>query len=1775
MKKLPWMMWLTLIFPLALLGNARFSVPFDGSGTVADNTGKTLPEILIHGRNTYVSGMSGQALAVRRHAYDQVTAVQLSKLPFTSLRSGTVSFFYRPLGNESMGKPDRTLYRAVGSDFTAYLIYFADRGALELSVMMPSQRQLLVNQRLKAGKWYHFAFTWDAPEGAMALYIDGKLVKSASRPEWQRPEFNPKTAVDIWLGKGGADRFSAEVGEGDYDELRFHERALTANEVFAETLSSTSVSLVPVARKWVNALPQGGVSLRFKAQAERFNEMRPLVRLHGAAGQEITVSSMGGSGKLAISEKGGKTLSSPYVFDLSQPLSIGLMPQGERGLEILFDGASQGLLECPGPWTGLKSVEALSELTFCKDSVDEAALAALTRGTTSDLERRLWQLDDAWSNVAGVREMVSLNGVWRTSVGPTYSYAPHMGTPQHYSRVPGSFRSSWFSHYVERQGQLAALPTELAGKDTAGWYQRTFVLPAAWQGRRIWLHFDNLNADYGRIYVNGRLVDSFQQHFRHCLAIPNERSVDITDMVKPTGENVLTVFLDRFVRGGLWNGNVATFKDDAFLAIDNVSLETTPGQVRLHRAVVLPSFRKREATFRVVVHNPAGVRGRSRVSFTFEHGEDRRHFEEHFDLTGEREQRVIFVRRWKNPVLWNCESPRLYRQQVQLEVGGARADTMPERKFGFREAWVEDGEFWLNGLKTRYRMKTNPGIETLYLAHPRAMAQYVSTVKSYNYDTVRFNPNMMMGNSTINYREYLEECERQGLYNLFPLPFYEDDELGLYHENVEKFLEYYGRYANIIMWYTDFNTCHYQRNQDPYYLNDTSYCPTHVLAPRRRAMVAEKAIRELDHTREVFQHAGGNSGKIFTSMNYQSYGTPLQEQEDWPKIWAEKHTQPLMVVESGFPYPYQFFYFDGPKGHWLFAENASRFFGDDVYRAEHKPHVFNHSQYGTTRFGHIWKNAERVSIEHYRRVIRAWRGYGVSAVGDFTNMFEFHELHGAQPWHNRVFWGADNQVKSPGVRPDTGIFGHRMQSFLNPLPIVDVVRQEFAPLRVFLAGPPENFTNKDHAFTSGETLRRGVVLLNDRTVRETLQLRWRFVVDGETMQRGKKTMTLQPGDLQKFPLTFEAPCVAKRTPGKILLEVYRNGAAFDTDEYDVEIFPVRERPDFSQVEPAALYDPAGKTTALLERAGYPFRKVQSLDELKQHRLLIIGQDALGQLVPDFLRQLEECGELALGYKVLVFEQQPCNLGNLVYESPSYREAFIRQPRSPYLRGLCDADFRNWRGSSDTRPEKLVSEEKTRHYPRSKWKIGNGGMVAGNVIRKPSNGTFDTLVDCGPNLMFAALLEARRQHGHLLLCQLDVTCRYGKDPVATLLVDNMLTEMSKPLYPAPLGRTVYFGDERNEKRLRELGVAYRKGQTAGDLSGMDVVILGAQPVAEKEMARFGAELRKLLGRPSIVCLPGAPLELLQLPLKLSQTTGFKATLPDIPDPMFRGITEADLYYRWARKLTVVEGPSWLSATSPAIFAKYDVFPDAKGTHTGGVVAILTLAPDEFDDLQWNREKVTRVWNAILRNLNVETGCQQRFFSNFKLRHNTVTPSMGRIELKEGDIQFDPQNLGRVDEKAGFKPLKLGVSWEKQGYTQINKHYVYPKNAPDKLKNMYDGHAWIRVRVKVPGAWRGQAVRLIGGPIDDADKTWFNGHLIGEMPLDKFPNAYATPRNYRIPESAIRFDADNELLIQVFDRWGEGGVCGPLFLVIEDERTENSWSPYIEKLNFYDVDAFHNW
>ncbi len=1761
------------MLPFIVPGAEAFcTFPFDESLSGFGPNGEFLARA-VSGKMEFVEGVSGKALDVKRFAYDQVGALQLSGLPPMECREGTVCFFFRPNWN-AKDPGERWLFRG-GVWKSPFYCHFLkpSPGKLELSVFAPRQLQVLVGNPLTAGKWVHLAFSWNLPRGEVAIYIDGKEAGKKIFEERKIPGYRFKTSLNAWLGKGGNDRFTAEVAEGAFDQLKIFEKQLSAQEILSEYLGGNSAEMqaLPLSRVRRNG---NGFEIRFQAGAVSFPAARPLLEF-GSGTSRLTLSTQGVSGKLMI---GGKdsVCESPYEINLTRPLKIAVRPRGKIA-EIFFDDALQGTVALPGGWTQLDSIRGIRGITLLPPDPSEAETAALRKKAAGKLEKQLWDLSDAErEDHAGIRRSVSLNGYWRISSDERYSYAPLPEKKVRYGRVPGSFRSEFFKQYEEKNGRLSPVVPE-SRSTSADWYCRSFTVPQEWHGKHIYLNFDKLNADYGRIYINGKLIHAFHQKARNFCTTPNCVRIEVTEFLEK--ENVLSVFLNRTIRY-FWYRNLPDMLDSKTITIGDVRLESGPSPVSLRSAIAFPSFRKKSLEMRATVSNPARRKGTGKLTFRYSRTGDRKVFEQEFKLTGEPEQRIVFTRPWRNPVLWNCETPNLYTQSVELAVNGENADALPAFDFGFREAWVENGEFRLNGLKTRLRMNTNPVLESynLYLANPRAIAQLVDVYKHLNYNTIRYNPYVLMQKNIgeIYGEAYLRECGRQGLYNLFPMPSYEGENKAEYRKEVERFLEYYGRFPGILMWYTDFNTCSYPACQDPYYLNNTDYVPgKHVLKARKLAAFADATMRSMDPSRECFQHAGGNFGKIFGSMNYQSFGVPLQEQEDWPKIWAQKHTQPLMVVEAGFPYAPQFFYFDGPKGHWLIAEHAARYFGDSVFRDENIP-----AQFGTELGSSFSPEAPRpvnyfrLSNEMYRRVVRAWRGYDVSAVGDFSSLREaFRNWGPAARFH--MFWGLDNEVKKAGARPDAWMHYAPMIDASEPEELSDRIRREFASLRVFLAGNPEDFTSKDHAFFSRETFEKSIVIVNDTTTDQSLRMSWKFLAEGETVSRGERSATVRPGEILKLPLRLQAPEVARRTEGKIILNVFRGEDTFDTDEFALQIFPKRKKPDFRRMETAGLYDPAGKTEALLKAAGFPYRKIEKPEDARRHRLLIIGQNALGEHVPEFLKEQERNGDFHLGRKILIFEQKQCNLGNLVFESPSCRDAFIRDSKSVYVRGLKDEDFSHWRGASDTVPEKIVSDPDTPfHYPRSKWKIGNSGMVAGNVIRKPSYGRFRTIVDCGFNLMFAALMEVKQEHGVILFCQLDVTSRYGKDPVATILTDNMLREMGRPVLPLNPKRVVnYFGDDKGYQLLKRWNMECIRHDGSKEKIGTlkQTVILGADPVRPEAREALRRELGNLLRkghRSLIICLPGAPLDLLPVPMKNTRKPVFRVELPD-NDPMFRGIAEADLYFRGERMMNVAESPHRLVQTEPALFARYD-------TQQGGAIVVMNVSPDDFDDSFWNREKVTRVWSTLFTNMGLPIGGNLRFFTNRKMRHNTISPSLDEIVLTDGELKTDRENRIRIsDPPSGYRPYKLGISWEKQGFTEPNPHHVYPSGTAKLRKQPYDGSAWIRVKFTIPESWKTTSVRLVGGPIDDADECWVNGVKVGETSLEKFPDAYKRIRNYRIPENILRFGRENLLQIKVFDRSGEGGVLGPLKIISEFPSAAPDPSPYVEKLNFYDVDAFHNW
>jgi len=92
--------------------------------------------------------------------------------------------------------------------------------------------------------------------------------------------------------------------------------------------------------------------------------------------------------------------------------------------------------------------------------------------------------------------------------------------------------------------------------------------------------------------------------------------------------------------------------------------------------------------------------------------------------------------------------------------------------------------------------------------------------------------------------------------------------------------------------------------------------------------------------------------------------------------------------------------------------------------------------------------------------------------------------------------------------------------------------------------------------------------------------------------------------------------------------------------------------------------------------------------------------------------------------------------------------------------------------------------------------------------------------------------------------------------------------------------------------------------------------------------------------------------------------------------------------------------------------------------------------------------------------------------------------------------------------------------------------------EKVMGEFDGAVWFRKVVDIPASMTGKDLKLSLGPIDDMDRTYFNGTLIGSTEISGF---WQLERNYDIPASLVKAGA-NLISVRVLDTQGGGGIYG---------------------------------
>ena len=440
------------------------------------------------------------------------------------------------------------------------------------------------------------------------------------------------------------------------------------------------------------------------------------------------------------------------------------------------------------------------------------------------------------------------------------------------------------------------------------------------------------------------------------------------------------------------------------------------------------------------------------------------------------------------------------------------------------------------------------------------------------------------------------------------------------------------------------------------------------------------------------------------------------------------------------------------------------------------------------------RNYKAISDLFVTNVFRAWRTYGVNS-GLFCQVRRIFEM---PPGVTGTPASPERDPRRPGATPDKTFSMRNCLGTGKIGPLGGAYMRALSPLMAYIGGSDGEFTLKDKAYYAGEMVRKSLVIINNKMIDVDIEESWELCDSGgKTIAKGKfDKISMTPGEIapDKYHIEFKAPEADKRS--EFIIKV--NGkASIDgvlDDEFKIVVFPKPPKPQVPQGLNIYLFDPLGDTAKMLDKAGVAYKLLEGSLPDPENSLYIIGRNALkdeeNRKKFGKLRWMkmgyDYIATTSLGMRTLVFEQASDNIWGLQAEETRWRRAFISAPGHPVFDGLAKGDFVYLKGHSDlveAYPDagepSLVRMNKER-FPE--W--GNDNSVVTYSIERPQSGASRSLLVCGFDLKETALMESAAGKGRIMFCQVDVTDRYGTDPVSTLLVNNIISYMASAPQPSP-------------------------------------------------------------------------------------------------------------------------------------------------------------------------------------------------------------------------------------------------------------------------------------------------------------------------------------------------------------------------------------------------------
>ncbi len=304
--------------------------------------------------------------------------------------------------------------------------------------------------------------------------------------------------------------------------------------------------------------------------------------------------------------------------------------------------------------------------------------------------------------------------------------------------------------YAWGWGNPPHIPHEL---NYVGSYRHRFLVPTAWQGRRVRLTFQGVASGF-YLWVNGRKI-GYSEDSR------GPAEFDISDAVTP-GENLLAVEVYRFTDGSylecqdfwrlsgifrdviLWSTAPLHVAD--FRVVTDLDAQYRDATLRLEVAVASALAAESPFTLRAALLDAAGRPAFPALSATGR------------ALPGETST-LRLEAPVANPLKWSDEKPNLYTLLLTLEDASGTPLGVVPWQVGFREVETKDGKLLVNGqpILVRGVNRHEWDMETAQYVRRDSMLRDIELLKQHDFNLVRTShyPNTP---------EWYELCDRYGLY---------------------------------------------------------------------------------------------------------------------------------------------------------------------------------------------------------------------------------------------------------------------------------------------------------------------------------------------------------------------------------------------------------------------------------------------------------------------------------------------------------------------------------------------------------------------------------------------------------------------------------------------------------------------------------------------------------------------------------------------------------------------------------------------------------------------------------------------------------------------------------------------------------------------------------------------------------------------------------------------------------------------------------------------------